>query len=242
MRTAIEVFLGGVAFARSYTHPYEAHRLGPLWVLRDAPRKRAADYRREEWIVFGLDPAKADVLIRRQTRGRFCICAIRETDQPDESLRAAYKSAGYRLGTTEAIMTHGLNQVPEFPAPFPIQRVATVEMAERLNKAARRRQIRIENLADGTKIRSYAALDDDYPIGWASSITIGQFTWVQSMFVAPSYRRRGIGKSLLAHLLRDDVVHGAKASYLTASHAGAMLYRHVGFKTIGQLLLYTPKK
>jgi hypothetical protein len=77
MQTAIEVFLGGVAFARSYRHPYEVHRLGQLWVMRDAPRKRSADYRREEWVAYGLDLAKADALIRRHTRGRFCICAIR---------------------------------------------------------------------------------------------------------------------------------------------------------------------
>jgi GNAT superfamily N-acetyltransferase len=241
LRTAIEVFLGGVAFARSHRHPFEVHRVGRLWVLRDAPRKRAADYRREEWVVHGVEPAKADALIRRQTRGRFCICAIREEDQPDEPLRAAYKKAGYRLGSTEAIMVHRLKRLPQFPQPFPIERVATMEMVERLCKATRRRHSGREDL-DGRTIRRYVALDDERIIAWAASITVGEHTWVQSMYVVRSYRRRGIGKAILARLLRDDRAHGAKASFLTASHAGAMLYPHVGFETIGQLLLYTPRK
>lgn len=242
LKTAIEVFLGGVAFARSYTHPYQVDRLGQLWVMRDAPRKQAADYRREEWVVCNLDPVKADELIRRQTRGRFCICAIRPLDEADEPLRSNYKAAGYRLGSTEAIMMHMLDRVSDFAAPFPIHRVATAEMAEHLNKAARRRQIRAQDLGAGTKIRSYVAMDEDRVIGWASSIAVGEHTWIQSMFVAPLYRRRGIGKAILTQVLHDDRTRGAKSTFLTASHAGAMLYPHVGFETIGQLLLYTPRR
>lgn len=242
LRTAIEVFLGGVAFARSYTYPYEVHQVGRLWVMRDAPRKRPADYRREEWVVYGLDPVKADALIRRETRGRYCICAMRDIDQPDGPLRAAYKAAGYRLGGTEAMMVHRLERVPDFREPFPVRRVTTAEMAERLNKATRRRQIRPEDLAEGARFRSYVAMDGPRVIGWGHSIAVGEHAWVQSMFVFPSYRRRGIGKAILSRLLRDDQSRRVKASYLSASHAGAMLYPHLGFETIGHLLLYTPRK
>jgi GNAT superfamily N-acetyltransferase len=210
--------------------------------MRDAPRKRAADYRREEWVVWGTNASNADKLIRERTRGRFCICAIRAVDEPDEALRAAYKELGYRLGSTEAIMTHRLQRVPEVAAQFPIQRVATAAMDEQLAKATRRRQTRTAELIEGRTMRSYVALDQEKIIGWATSISVVEYTWVQGMFVAPQYRRRGIGKAILSRLLRDDRAHGAKASFLTASHAGAMLYPHVGFETIGQLLLYTPRK
>jgi GNAT superfamily N-acetyltransferase len=210
--------------------------------MRDAPRKRAADYRREEWVAYGTDPVDADHLIRRETRGRFCICAIRAMDEPDGALRAAYKEAGYRLGSTEAIMMHRLRRVPHVQATFPIQRVATAEMAERMGKATRRRQTRAAELIDGTTMRSCVALDQERIIGWGTSVSVSKYAWVQGMFVVPQYRRRGIGKAILSRLLRDDRAHGAKASFLTASHAGAMLYPHVGFETIGQLLLYTPRK
>ena len=46
---AIAAFLRGFAFTHSFTHPYVAERVGPLWVMRDAPRNRpGAYYRREE--------------------------------------------------------------------------------------------------------------------------------------------------------------------------------------------------
>ena len=55
----IEVFARGFCFTRSFTHPYLAERIGKIWVVRDAPRKRG-DYRREEWIVHGVAPEVID--------------------------------------------------------------------------------------------------------------------------------------------------------------------------------------
>jgi len=243
---AIEVFVYGYAFARSFTHPYEPHRVENLWVVRDAPRKKPADYRREEWVVratdAGAEAATVDQIIRRHTRGHFCICAIRKMDEPDAPIRAAYKSIGYRLGGTESLMVHPLARIPKLPEPFPVERVMTQELADRLNKAAGQRQIHPAHFAPDSPLRQYAAIDAGNPVGWARSIAAGDSTWVQSMYVLPAYRRRGIGKSILANLLRDDRVHGSTASYLLASHAGALLYPHVGYEQIGQLLLFTPKK
>ena len=41
LERAVEVFVRGFGF----THPSRGAHVGPLWVLRDAPRKNAADYR-----------------------------------------------------------------------------------------------------------------------------------------------------------------------------------------------------
>ena len=41
----------GHAAGKSRTFPYEASRVGSLWVMRDAPRKNPRDYRKEEWIA-----------------------------------------------------------------------------------------------------------------------------------------------------------------------------------------------
>jgi len=43
MEFAIEVFVRGHSIGRSRTYPYEASRVGPLWVMRDAPRKNPRD-------------------------------------------------------------------------------------------------------------------------------------------------------------------------------------------------------
>lgn len=67
-------------------------------------------------------------------------------------------------------------------------------------------------------------------------------TWCSNMYVLESHRRRGIGRALLAQMLRDDRRHGAVASVLLASHAGARLYPVVGYEQIGELLAYSPRR
>ncbi len=54
--------------------------------------------------------------------------------------------------------------------------------------------------------------------------------------------RRGIGKSLLARMLRDHREHGSTWSVPLSSHAGALLYPTVGYEMLGRLMLYTPRK
>jgi len=239
---AIETFVRAFAYTRSFTHPCHVHRVGRLWVMRDAPRKRPADCRREEWVACGVPPAEVDATARKESRGHFCISAILVTDQPDAPVRDAYKSLGYRLGTTESFMIHGLGRIPKVPEPFPVQRVRSQDLADRLAVAARYRQAMPEHLKPDSPLRQYAALDSEIPVGWARSITVGDATWVSNVYVIPKYRRRGIARAILAKMLRDDRAHGATQSVLLASHTGALLYTAVGYEPIGLLLLFTPSR
>jgi GNAT superfamily N-acetyltransferase len=240
MNRAIEIFARAAAFTRSFAYPAVAERIGKLWVIRDEPRKRPGDYRREEWVAFGTAPAQVDSIARRHARGHFCICAIHGAGDQGHSLRAQYRALRYRLNATEAFMTHQLTRIPKVPEPFPIQRVMTEESADRLAKAAGRRQILPEHFHPDSALRQYVALHKQTPIGWARSIRVGDATWVSNMHVHPAYRRRGIGRSILARMLRDDRSHGSTLSVLLASHAGALLYPEVGYDRIGELLIYTP--
>src|SRR5215470_15016851 len=108
MEFAIEVFVRGHSAVKSRTFPYEASRVWPLWVMRDAPRRNARDYRKEEWIAHDVDAAKVDAVARRQTRGRFFVCAMVGEGESDEPIRAAYKSLGYRLLATEGFFLQRL--------------------------------------------------------------------------------------------------------------------------------------
>ena len=243
----VEAFVRGFAFTRSFTHPYVPERIGGVWVVRDAPRKNAADYRREEWVPHGVDAAEVDRLARRHTRGHFCVCAVRATDEPDAPIRAAYKALGYRLNVTEPLMAHRLRRIPKLPEPLPVVRVMTQDLADRLAKAARRRQVLPDHLAPDTPLRQYVALDADRPVGWVRSITVrgasgAVTTWVSNMCVEPANRRRGIGKSMLARMLRDDRAFGSTMSVLSASHSGALLYPVVGYEPVGELLVFTPRR
>jgi hypothetical protein len=80
---AIEVFVRAHGAGRSGTFPYEVSRVGPLWLMRDAPRKNPRDYRKEEWVAYEVAPRKVDAIACRHARGRFFVCAMIAEGEPD---------------------------------------------------------------------------------------------------------------------------------------------------------------
>jgi GNAT superfamily N-acetyltransferase len=239
---SIEVFVRGHSAGRSRTFPYEASRVGPLWVMRDAPRRNARDYRKEEWIAYGVDAKEADTVARRHARGRFFLCVMIGEGEPDQPTRVAYKALGYRLLATEGFFVQRLQRIPRARSPVAIERVRTPELAARLGKATRTRPIASDLLGEGAPFRQYVAFDGEDIVGRVRSVDAVGATWCADMYVAPSHRRRGIGQALLCRMLRDDRAGGSKCSVLTASHTGALLYPRVGYDRIGTLFMFAPRR
>ena len=239
--TALEVFARGICVPRSFTHPYLAERVEGLWVTRDAPRKRGR-YRREEWVAHGVTPGQTVEIVRRHTRGRHAVCAICATGESDEPMRAGYRALDHRLGFTEPIMVHHLRRIPRLTSPIKIVRVLDPALANKVNKAVRRRQILPEHLDADAPLRMYAALEDGDPAGWVTSIDVAGATWCANLYVKPEFRRRGIGRALMCRMLRDDRSRGSQLAVLVASHTGALLYPLVGYEQIGTLYSYTPRR
>lgn len=220
--------------------------------MRDEPLRQPS--RNEEWICTGEhDPKSVHQTVARNNRGRHAVC-IADANDPASNLRADYGSLGYRLRATEAFMVHRLESLPLADSPAKIVRVQDAVLAEQVNKAARARQILPEHLSDDAPLRQYVALIDQRPVGWVRSITVRNVqddsadskamhaTWISNMYVRAEFRRKGIGSALLSQLLGDDRAYGAKASVLTASHAGAQLYHSIGFERIATLLNLVPPK
>jgi GNAT superfamily N-acetyltransferase len=239
---AIEVFVRGFCAEKSRTHPYEHARIGQLWVMRDAPRKNAKDYRKEEWIAYGVAPRVVHALAQQGTRGRFFVCAMRGMDEPDDGIRRDYKALGYRLLVTEPLFVHRLNRVPRPPTTARIECVNSLEMAERFGKATRTRPIAATQLGKKAPFRQYVAVEGDELVGWVRSVDADDSTWCSNLYVRPSSRRRGIGTALLARMLRDDRKRGAKQSVLLSTHTGALLYPCVGYEQLGLLLIFAPAR
>jgi GNAT superfamily N-acetyltransferase len=242
MDFAIEVFVRGHSAGKSRTFPYEASRVGPLWLMRDAPRKNPRDYRKEEWIAHDVDAREVDAIARRHTRGRFFVCAMVGAGEPDEPTRSTYKALGYRLLATEGFFVQRLSRIPKSPPPVPIERVLAPELAARLGKATRTRPIPDHLMGDDAPFRQYVALDGEAIVGRVRSVDAVGATWCADMHVNPSHRRRGIGQALLSRMLRDDRARGSKCSVLTASHTGALLYPRVGYERIGTLFMFVPRR
>lgn len=242
LAAAIDVFVEGFCFTRSFTHPYVPARVGPVRVLRDAPRNNPGDVRRDEWVAADAAPSAVDRIARANSPGRFCLSIITGNNSPNPEVIAAYKALRYRLGCSEPVMAHTLRRIPRITCPATIHRVTTQAEADRVNKAAGQRQILPEHLEHGSRLRQYFAEIDGESVGMVRSITCAKGNWCSNMFVQPRHRRQRIGSALLAHMLRDDRAHGAKLAVLTASHAGAKLYASIGYEQVGTLLLFTPKK
>src|SRR5437773_1853560 len=136
---AVEVFVRGFCAEKSRTHAYEFARVGKVWVMRDAPRKNPKDYRKEEWVAYGVAPREVDAVARKMTRGRFFVCAVRGMDEPEEPLRTDYKELDYRLLSTEPLFVHRLKRIPKIDTKVAIEQVRTPEMAIRFGKATRTR-------------------------------------------------------------------------------------------------------
>lgn len=241
IEAAIEVFVHGYGIGRSRIFPYEANRVGSLWLMRDAPRKNARDYRGEEWVVHDVAAEAADAIVRQHSRPSFAISVVIADDEPDQPVRTAYKALGYRLQRTEGFFVQRLRQIPSPQAVVPIERVQTAERAAQLGKTMRRRPIADDLLGDGAPFRQYVAVDGDAIVGRVRSVEAVGATWCADMYVEPSHRRRGIGQALMAKMLHDDRVRGSRCSVLTATHAGALLYPRMGYERIGTLLIFGPK-
>lgn len=247
---AIEVFVRGFGFVRSRTHPYVAEQVGGAWVMRDAPRRDPAKYRREEWVGLGLPPAELQDLAERNSRGRYALCVVRTDDEDPDPIRQAYRELGFRLGGVEPFLQHRLTELPSEDGAIQIERVTTPERAERL-RAAGGPKVPDEAFTQDGRLRQFmAVMDDGTPVGWVASVVVTgdgsartpPSTWCSEMFVAPTHRRQGIGRALLARMLREDRDHGIWRSVLSATQAGALLYPTVGYERLGELLVYTPAR
>jgi GNAT superfamily N-acetyltransferase len=239
---AIEVFVRGHSAVKSRTHPYNVDRVGPVWVMRDALRKNAREYRKEEWVASGVEPAEVSRIAKGHTRGHYFICDLLAEGMSDTELRDDYRALGYRLLATEGFFVHDLAPVPRRAADVVIERVRDTEMAARFGKVTRTRPIASELLTEAAPFRQFVALDGREIVGRVRSVDASGATWCADMYVTPSHRRRGIGQALLAHMLRDDRARYSKCSVLTASHTGALLYPHVGYVQLGTLFMFVPKK
>jgi GNAT superfamily N-acetyltransferase len=248
IRAAIKVFVQGYCFGRSLTYPHIASQVEGLWFLRDAERTNPADYRKEEWVAFELEAVDVDRIAKQHTRGRYFVCAATAELERGDELRRQYRQLGYRLMTTEPIFIHSLKRIPrvepakQLTTPLRICQVDSLELADRFAKASRSRMMTAEQIASDAHFRQYVAVDEDTVIGWVRSVRVANCAWVANMHVEQQYRRRGIGSSLLERLLRDDRRHGIRQSVLLASHIGALLYPKLGYKQIGLMYIFAPRR
>ena len=97
----------------------------------------------------------------------------------------------------------------------------------------------LRHLSDGTFV-SWLALDNDRIIGTSGMSIVekppyfggpsGKIGLLSSMFPEPSYRRKGIAKTLLSKVIDEAKTQGCGTVQITASNMGVLLYSDYGFE------------
>ncbi len=241
--SAIEVFVKGYCVGKSMTHPYESNFMDGIWQLRDAPRKKSGDFRKEEYVAASKEPKTIHQLARESTRGWYFISDLVPEGQEADARRREFKKLGYRLLSTEPFFQHPLKRIPSAKNKrVKIELLKDKNLAAMLGKAMRMRPLPETCFGTSGLFRQYIAVLDDGIVGWVRSVPAGKSTWCSTLGVRPSLRRQGIGQTLLARMLRDDRKLGFQTSVLLASHTGALVYPKLGYEQIGTLYIYAPHK
>jgi GNAT superfamily N-acetyltransferase len=242
---ALQVFLHGFAFTRSFTHPYERAALGDgVWMLHDAPRRRGGR-RTAEVSVWRREPEEVAALLRETVTDRHIICVMTEGSAEAETIAAAYKRLGFRLMNREPLFVAATAGAESDGS---VVTVTDAALAGAVAKAARGKQLLPAHLTDpDPPVRLFASLHEGRPVGWARSIRVrpdgaSACGWVAGLYVAPEHRGQGRGRALMRALLADDARRGIGHSVLLASSAGARLYPHVGYHQIGLLVALAPPR
>ena len=105
----------------------------------------------------------------------------------------------------------------------------------------------LHHLSDGTFV-SWLALDNDRIIGTSGMSIVekppyfgcpsGKIGLLSSMFTDPSYRRKGIAKTLLSKVIDEAKTQGCGTVQITASNMGVLLYSDYGFEKNENFMQY----
>lgn len=109
---------------------------------------------------------------------------------------------------------------------------------EEVDLAPALKQYYMRHMADGTFV-SWLAFDGDKIIGTSGMSFVekppyfgcpsGKIGLLSSMFTNPDYRRKGIARELLSHVVNDAREYGCGTVQITASDMGVKLYTDFGF-------------
>ena len=109
---------------------------------------------------------------------------------------------------------------------------------EEIDLAPALKQYYMRHMADGTFV-SWLAFDGNKIIGTSGMSFVekppyfgcpsGKIGLLSSMFTNPDYRRKGIAKELLSHVVNEAREYGCGTIQITASDMGVKLYTDFGF-------------
>lgn len=104
-----------------------------------------------------------------------------------------------------------------------------------LNPAGSREKLLRRVDREGAQDLHALLLAEETPAGFVHAHPEAQAGWIYSFYVAPAFRRRGLGRSLAAHGEAWLWTAGARAVLLTPKKAAAGFWKKAGYTPTGRM-------
>lgn len=162
------------------------------------------------------------------------------TQSPGAAL-AAYRAAGYAEHAAETLMARPLADLPPRNPRYTVTRATPDDFAWlNAHDPAGRAWLTLSQLQHPRLRHAFIALDGR-PVARVRSYQLdAQQSYVTHLYTAPTHRRQGLARALMAQLLHDAAAAGERWSLLVASAAGRDLYAALGYRACAQLTLLAP--
>ncbi len=143
---------------------------------------------------------------------------------------------GMSRDTTTLVMTRPL--APGLPADSRVRRT-TIEAAIRAGDEP----VPLAELPDddaGSDVEAWALVVERRAVASALTHVNGRDVGVYAMATAPGWRRRGLARALMCHVLAHAHHRGARTASLQSTPMGEHLYRSLGFGPVGRFEEWVP--
>lgn len=135
--SAVETFVRGHCFMKSFAYPYVCERVSGLWILKDGVgEKPRRESRRAEVVAYGLKPEEVAEIAGNSDLGKRFISHMHTLEESPQEIRAAYKALGYRSMLSEEFFVHDMADIPQWDCKPPVRRVVTIEDSDRIKSTA----------------------------------------------------------------------------------------------------------
>jgi ribosomal protein S18 acetylase RimI-like enzyme len=217
---------------------------------------RAANHLRDVALPPDMTPAQAwdQVECHYQRRGVYCAGWTLNSSAPEAGARSLVEyllSRDHRAVSGEVLLLAHVAQRPNSTAPglkiiparasFRHMRLLAEEAAGAVNTP---------RLADAAMLHlddphwdALLAIEDQTPVACIGVLTVGEVGRIDHLFVAPTHRRRGIARIMLARALEicaRSLFKHVMLSVASDNTPALALVRQFGFHSVGQITSYIP--
>jgi ribosomal protein S18 acetylase RimI-like enzyme len=228
----VATFIEGFAYLQGLLGPVRDETRGGVRLLAFERGRSESDFR-YELFPYDLPPDVAVDVARAVSDGAPHLISALGTDAPDQI--EAYRAAGYAHWGFESLMERNFRlpiPEPEVDAP-PVADLAVGKRIVAAERAAgiRPHPINAVHLSNPSVFNRWVDIDGEPP-AFGRLVVLDYRAYLSDVVTMPAFRKRGLAKALVLHLLRDALEAGARICVLTSSEMGFDLYDRLGFEDL----------